>query len=94
MNTSIIIIGIVVLLFIWWNLSISIKIIDYLKSEGQEVSLFNNMIFVKGKIFKYLGLYKKTTIEKNGKVGSLYNAFYLSFILSMVFLGIGIILVS
>jgi hypothetical protein len=94
MNTPVLIIGIITLLLIWWNLSVSIKIINYLKNKGKEVSLFNNMIFVKGKIFKYLPLYRKVTIEKDGKVGSLYNTFYLSFILSIVFLGIGIALLT
>lgn len=93
MNTSVIIIGIITLLLIWWNLSVSIKIIEYLKIKGEKVSLFNNVFFVKGKIFKYLPLYKKVTLEIEGKVGSLYHTFYLTFILFMLFLGVGIIMV-
>ena len=89
-----IILGIITLLFIWWNLCISTKIIKYLKSKGEEVSLFNNMIFVKGKIFMYLPLYKKLTIKEDGKVGQLYHTFYLTFILSLVFLVLGVIMVS
>jgi hypothetical protein len=94
MNIPVIIVGIITLLLIWWNLSVSIKIVEYLKSKGEKVSLFSNVIFVKGRIFKYLPLYKKVTTEKDGKIGPLYNTFYLSFILSLVFLGIGIVLVS
>lgn len=93
MNTPVIIIGIITLLLIWWNLSVSIKIVEYLKNKKEKVSLFNNMIFVKGKIFKYLPLYKKVTIKEEGKVGPLYNTFYLTFILSMFFLGIGILMI-
>jgi hypothetical protein len=93
MNTSVIIVGVITLLLIWLNLWVSIKIIDYLKSKGEDVSLFNGGFFVRGKIFKYLPLYKKVTLEIDGKVGPLYNTFYLTFILFMFSLGVGIIMV-
>ena len=93
MNTSVIIVGVITLVLIWFNLWISIKIINYLKSQNQDVSLFNGGFFVKGKIFKYLPLYKKVTLEAEGKVGPLYNTFYFTFILFVFSLGIGIIMV-
>lgn len=89
----VIITGLLCLFFIWWNLSISNKIIKYLKIKGEEVSLFNDGFFIGGKIFKYLPLYKKTTLENDGKVGRLYSKFYLTFFIYLVLLIIGIIMV-
>lgn len=93
MNTSVITIGVITLVLIWYNLRISIEIINYLKHQNQEVSLFNGGFFVKGKIFTYLPLYKKVTLEAEGKVGPLYYSFYVTFVLFMLSLGIGIIMV-
>ena len=94
MNTSAIIVGVITLLLIWLNLWVSIKIIDYLKSKGEDVSLFNGGFFVRGKIFKYLPLYKKLTLEEGGKVGGLYTTFYITFFLFLFFFGLGLTMVS
>ena len=90
MNTIAIIFGVVALIFIWWNLWVSTKIVKYLKSNGENSSLFNNGFYVKGKIFKYLPLYKKISFENTGKVGQLYITFYISFFLILIFLIFGI----
>jgi len=94
MNNSVIIIGIIALVFIWWNLWISMKIIKYIKSKGEEASLFNNRFFIKGKIFSYLPLYKKLSLKEDGKVGQLYYNFYMSFIMFLAFLLVGLVMVS
>ncbi len=83
MNASIVI-GFVLLLLIWWNLSISVRIVKYLKSQNIDASLSEHGFFVKGRIFRYLPIYKKVTIEQEGKVGALYNQFYLSFAASVI----------
>jgi hypothetical protein len=93
MNAPAIFIGVITLLLIWLNLWVSIQIIHYLKSKGEEVSLFNGMLFVKGKIFKYLPLYKKITFEEKGKVGGLYTAFYITFFLFLIFFALGVMMV-
>ncbi|MBC2837811.1 hypothetical protein [Robiginitalea sp. SC105] len=62
----------------------------YLKSRGREVSLFDSGFFIKGKIFRYLPLYKEVTLREKGKTGSLYYQFYLSFVLAMAFLLLGL----
>lgn len=80
-------------MLIWLNLWVSIKIIEYLRSQHQDVSLFNRGFFIKGKIFTYLPLYKKVSHEANGKVGPLYYTFYVTFVLFLFSLGIGIIMV-
>ncbi len=87
-----ILIGIATLILIWANLWISIRIIAYLKEKGEEASLFTNRMFIKGKIFSYLPLYKKISQETDGKTGPLYYAFYGSFLLFMLLLLIAIIL--
>jgi hypothetical protein len=94
MEPALIIIGIITLLFIWWNLLISLKIINYLKSKGEAASLFNNRFFIKGKIFKFLPLYRKITFEKDGKVGPLYFLFYMTFLVSLLFLSAGIFMAA
>lgn len=94
MNNTIIFIGLITLIFIWLNLWISTRIINYLKSKGVKASMSRHGIFVKGKIFKYLPLYKKISLEHDGKVGHLYYLFYTSFALALLFFGIGLVLIS
>ncbi len=94
MNNTVILIGLVTLIFIWINLWVSTRIVNYLKSKGIKASMFSSGFFVKGKIFKYLPEYKKVSLEHDGKVGHLYYSFYISFILGLVFLGLGLFLIS
>ena len=82
--------GIITLLCLWYNLFVSISITNYLKSQGKDVSLFNGVFFIKGKIFKYLPVYKEVTTQHEGRVGALYYQFYLSFIMTLLFLAMGI----
>jgi hypothetical protein len=93
MNTLAIILGVIALFLVWWNLWISIKIVKYLKSKGNSASLFSHGIYVKGKIFRYLPLYRKLTIENTGKIGKLHSLFYFSFFSMLIVLAFGIILV-
>lgn len=94
MTKTILIIGCATLVLIWVNLWISVKIIAYLNSKGHKAGLFKNRMYVKGKIFKYLPLYKKVSKETDGKVGILYYSFYATFLLFILLLIIGINLVS
>ena len=89
MNTPVIF-GLIALGFLWYNLYVSISIIKYLKSKGEEASLSNGGIYVKGKIFRYLPLYEEYTYREEGKVGGLYTQFYISFVGLMISLLIGI----
>jgi hypothetical protein len=93
MEGMVIIIGIITLIFIWLNLLVSIRIMGFLKSKGETASLFNNNFFVKGKIFKYLPIYKKITLEIEGKVGFLYFFFFMTLFFFLTFLFTGIIIV-
>ncbi len=94
MNSLAIITGVIALCFIWWNLWISTKIVKYLKNKGENVSLYSNGFFVRGKIFRYLPLYRKLSIESTGKVGQLYITFYITFFLFLTFFIFGIAIVS
>lgn len=89
-----IIFGFIALIFLWYNFYVSISIVKYLKSNGKEASLFTKGFYVKGKIFKYLPLYKETTVKKEGKTGNLYAQFYFSFLSMLFFLVLGLISVS
>jgi len=92
-NTTIIF-GLIALAFLWYNLYVTTAIIRYLKSKGEDASLFNKGIYVKGKIFKYLPLYEEHTYKEHGKVGGLYTQFYISFVGLMISLLIGIVSVA
>jgi len=83
--------GVITLAFLWYNLIVSISIINYLRSKGKDVSLFRNWFFIKGRIFAYLPVYKETTLKYNGRVGGLYFHFYLSFFLAIAFLVWGLL---
>lgn len=89
-----VILGLITLTFLWYNFYVSLKIVNYLKSNGVDASLFSKGFYVKGKIFKYLPLYKKATIEKEGKIGGLYSLFYISLIGMILFFVLGIISLS
>ena len=91
MNSFAIVFGFLALLLIWWNLYISINIVNYLKKEGFDASLFRNGFYVKGKIFNYLPLYKEHTLKKTGKTGKYYVQFYVSFIGMLIMFLFGLI---
>ena len=93
MNSFAIFFGVIALILIWWNLWISIKIVNYLKDNGQDVSLFHNGFFIKGKIFQYLPIYKELTLKKIGKTGKYYVQFYVTFIGMLIMLLFGILAV-
>lgn len=86
-----IIFGLLALAFLWYNLYVSTRIINYLKSKGEDASLFNGGVYIKGKIFKYLPLYEEHTYKEKGRVGGLYTQFYISFAGLMISLFIGIV---
>ena len=93
MNTAIVF-GLIALAFLWYNLFVTTAIINYLKSKGEDASLFNGGIYIKGKIFKYLPLYEEHTYREEGKVGGLYIQFYISFVGLIISLLIGIVSVA
>lgn len=86
-----IVFGLITLILIWYNLHLSTSIVNYLKENGSEASLFTNGFYVRGKIFKYLPLYKEISFKKKGKIGSLYYLFYYSFMGIFFFLLLGIL---
>ena len=93
MNTPVIF-GLIALAFLWYNLYVTTAIIKYLKSKGEDASLFKGGIYIKGRIFKYLPLYEEHTYRENGKVGGLYTQFYISFAGLIISLLIGIVSVA
>jgi hypothetical protein len=89
-NDFIILIGIIALGLLLWNLWVSIQIVKYLNANNIKAKIAHQ----RGKIFRFLPVYKKSTIETTGKPGPLYNLFVLSFVLFSICLFIGFILVS
>lgn len=84
--------GSLCLLLLWINLWSSIRIIDYLKTRGEEASLFKKGFFIKGRIFRYLGRYKSLSSQEYGRAGKWLTIFYLSFALMLTCLALGIFL--
>ena len=89
-NDILISIGLVCLGLLLWNLWISIQIVKYLNKNNIKAKIAHQ----RGRIFKFLPVYKRTTIELTGKVGTHYTLFIISFILFSVCLTIGIVYAS
>ena len=90
MEDIVIVFGAICLLFIWWNLWVSLEIVKYLKKKDQPASLFQKGFFIKGKIFEYVPVYREITRKDTGKTGSLYHLFYISFVGMCLFFLLGI----
>jgi hypothetical protein len=58
-NDLIILIGVITLGFILWNLWVSIRIVKYLNKNNTKVKIAHQ----RGKIFTFLPIYKKMTME-------------------------------
>lgn len=89
-DSLVIIVGIVALLLLVWNFTISAKIMNYLKKHGEKV----NPATMHFKIFDNANKYKQITRNETGEVGTLYNPFLVSFILFAFVLFYGIIMVA
>ena len=89
-NSIIIAIGILALVFLIWNFTISVRIMNYLKAHGEKV----NPATMHFKIFDNARKYRQVTLKETGKVGPLYNPFITSFVIFAIILMSGIILVS
>ena len=66
----------------------SIMITVFLSKRGIKI----NYLFIRIYIYKYINQYRKITKEENGKVGSLFYSFIVSFILALLFAMVGMIL--
>ena len=66
----------------------SIMITVFLSKRGTKI----NYLLIRIYIFKYINQYRKITKEENGKVGSLFYSFIVSFILALLFAIVGMIL--
>lgn len=82
------------LFLIWWNLWVSREIVIYLNKKGERVSLFKFGFFIKGKVFSYLPLYRKRSLEEEGQVGKLYWQFYFSFAAAIFLVMIGVLMLG
>lgn len=89
-NDLILFIGIISVGLLLWNLWVSIQIVKYLNDNNVNARIAHQ----RGRIFRFLPVYKKITIEATGKIGPLYSFFVLSFVLFSICLLIGIVLVS
>jgi len=66
----------------------SILITSFLSERGTKI----NYLLIRIYIYKYINQYRKISEEENGKVGSLFYAFIVSFILALLFAIVGMIL--
>lgn len=87
-NDLLILIGLITFALILWNLRISMQIADELTKRGIRVRIAHQ----RGRIFKYLKMYREITAGEAGRPGPLYFRFILSFVLFMTSLFAGIVL--
>ena len=66
----------------------SIMITAFLSKRGIKI----NYLLIRIYIYKYINQYRKITKEENGKVGSLFYLFIVSFSLTLLFAIVGMIL--
>ena len=89
-DSIVVVIGVLALIFLIWNFTISARIMNYLKARGEKV----NPATMHFKIFDNANKYKQITLNETGDVGNLYNPFLITFIIFAIILFSGIILVS
>ncbi len=89
-NSVILVIGVLAFIILVWNFTISVRILNYLKSRGEKV----NPATMHVQIFDNASKYKQLTLKETGKIGNLYNVFLLSFSIFAIILLSGIILVT
>jgi hypothetical protein len=79
--------GVIALIFLVWNFTISIRIMNYLKGKGEKV----NPALMHVRIFNSAQKYKQYTTGETGKPGKLYGQFIICIILFAIFLLMGIV---
>ena len=89
-NTLTIAIGFIALIFLIWNFTISVQILNYLKNNGENI----NPATMHFKIFDHARKYKELTIKESGNPGNLYQPFMISFAIFALILFSGILLVA
>lgn len=89
-DSLVLVLGLVALIFLVWNFTVSARIMNYLKKHGVKV----NPATMHFKIFDNASKYKQITRNESGKVGNLYIPFVISFVLFAVVLLSGIIMVA
>jgi hypothetical protein len=79
---------ILALIGVVWGIATSIMITSFLSKRGIKI----NFLLIRLFIFKWVGQYRKITIEETGKPGPLFYWFITSWNVALVFAIIGIIL--
>ena len=79
---------ILALIGVAWGIATSIMITSFLSKRGIKINYLLFRLF----IFKWVGQYRKITIEETGKPGPLFYWFITSWNVALVFAIIGIIL--
>jgi len=79
---------ILALISVSWGIATSIMITSFLSKRGIKINFLLFRLF----IFKWVGQYRKITIEETGKPGLLFYWFITSWNVALVFAIIGIVL--
>ena len=78
---------ILALISVGWGIATSIMITSFLSKSGIKVNFLLFRLF----IFKWVGQYRKITIEETGKPGPLFYSFIASWNVALVFAIVGIV---
>ena len=79
---------ILALIGVVWGIATSIMITSFLSKRGVKI----NYLFIRLFIFRYVGQYRKITIEETGNPGPLFYSFITAWNLALLFAIVGIIL--
>jgi len=71
-----------------WGIATSIMITSFLSKRGVKI----NYLFIRLFIFRYVGQYRRITIEETGKPGPLFYWFLTAWNVALLFAIIGIVL--
>ncbi len=74
----------------WWGIVSSIVIVSFLKKHGIRI----NYLLLRILILKYLHQYHQITQKETGKPGPWFYSYIISMLLALIFMIIGIVLIS
>ncbi len=74
----------------WWGIVSSIVIVSFLKKRGTKI----NYLLLRILILKYIHQYHQITQQETGKTGPWFYSYIIAMLLALIFMIIGIVLIS
>ena len=74
----------------WWSIVSSIMVVSFLRKHGIGI----NYLLLRILILKYMHQYQQITRKETGKPGPWFYSYIISMLLALIFMVIGIVLIS